>query len=777
MLLLWTTVALIGIGACRADGQVALLDTCNSNVAAGAGQTALAVALLTTLLAAVVKRQITRLTVRPPSPPAEVLPPEPEAEPPGIIATGFKPSGLTIRRRLMLGLAIIVCLLLLGSGVSIWQLGRLNQASAALEEESDRISAALQLRWTSSEIASGVEGVAEERDAASLISTVVAAESNLEESAAALRSVIGEPAVGDPTRALLVSIESTLSRLQDTNELLIEHAQAGDWEEVQHHIEETLPRYHSFLARVIDRVTVQAESRRATAAAQAVSARRAAALYAVVSTALALIVTAATAWTTVRSITGPVERLTEGVARLAAGHLDERVPVARRDELGRLAMAFNEMASQLQVSYSKLEQRVAERTYEYEEAVVHTQQAYVQLHETHKRLEVTTHQAQRRAMQLETAAKVSRAATSVLDPDELVRQAVDLIRDRFNLYYTGLFLLDESGRWAVLRAGTGEPGRQMLKANHRLEVGGRSMVGWCTANARARIALDVGEEAVRFDNPLLPETRSEMALPLISRVRVIGALDVQSVEGSAFSDEDIAVLQTMADQIAVAIDNARLLTETRSRLEEVQAAHRSYLQASWDEFLPTKATTSYEHVQPGVTLLREAALPEIEQAMAQRRTMALSGSGDGGGGETQARSALVTPITLRGQVIGALGLQEEEGTRQWTADEIALVESVADQMALAIENARLFEATQARARRERLIHEITGKVQGSIDLDTILRTTVQELGKALGASRAVVRLGTEAELSPPHQVDKRTAGTDQNDQRYGPGVSAEQEEM
>jgi GAF domain-containing protein/HAMP domain-containing protein len=620
-----------------------------------------------------------------------------------------------------------------------------------------------------------------------------------------------------------------------------------------------------------------------------------------------------------RRLAVPLLNLTKTATRIAGGEIGLQAAIEGPTEVAGLAKAFNSMAAQLRELIENLEQRVAERTREYEEAVVHTQQAYAQLHETHQKLEVTTLWAQRRAMQLETAAEVSRAATSVLDPDELVRQAVDLIRERFDLYYAGLFLLDESGRWAMLRAGTGGPGRQMLEAGHKLEVGGRSMVGWCTANAQARIALDVGEEAVRFDNPLLPDTRSEMALPLISRGQVIGALDVQSVEAGAFSDEDIAVLQTMADQIAVAIDNARLFTEAQARLEKVQAAHRSYLRESWDEFLPSRETTDYEYVQPGVTPSKDAMRPRVRQVMAQQRTV-LSGSGDGKEEPALAQSALVTPIALRGQVIGALGLQETEGARQWTADEIALVEAVADQMALAIENARLFEeaqrrlreittlyeasqaclstsdqksllaaiieaaaqaagaalgsvmlvdekkgeyvfgatygmseetitaikaelhipleeglvgavvtmgqplvvadvttdsrwipwetkeplrsflgvplvsrggrplgaitlfhpevdafdesharllstfanqaalaienarlfeAAQARARRERLIREITGKVQGSIDLDAILQTTVQELSKALGASHAVVRLGTEAELATP----------------------------
>jgi PAS domain S-box-containing protein len=175
-----------------------------------------------------------------------------------------------------------------------------------------------------------------------------------------------------------------------------------------------------------------------------------------------------------------------------------------------------------------------------------------------------------RSNQLQTAAEVSQAATGILDTEELTQQVVDLVQARFGLYYVGLFLVDragewtdEPGTWAVLRAGSGVAGQQMLSVGHRLEIGGESMIGWCVANQQARIALDVGEEAVRFDNPYLPETRSEMALPLIARGQAVGAMTVQSEEQAAFSDEDIAVLQTMADQVANAIENARLLEETQ----------------------------------------------------------------------------------------------------------------------------------------------------------------------------------------------------------------------
>ena len=179
-------------------------------------------------------------------------------------------------------------------------------------------------------------------------------------------------------------------------------------------------------------------------------------------------------------------------------------------------------------------------------------------------------QVQRRADQLLAASEVSRASISITDPEELIVKSVELIRERFNLYYAAMFLVDDVGHWAVLRHATGEAGQELLRRQHRLEIGGRSMVGSAVAGRQARIALDVGVEAVRFANPLLPETHSEMALPLIVGATVIGALDVQSTEYNAFSEADIIVLQTMTDQLATAIQNARLIEETEKALSETR---------------------------------------------------------------------------------------------------------------------------------------------------------------------------------------------------------------
>jgi len=192
----------------------------------------------------------------------------------------------------------------------------------------------------------------------------------------------------------------------------------------------------------------------------------------------------------------------------------------------------------------------------------------------------------RRSIQLKIAAEISRAASTILDPDELINQTVNLIQERFGFYYVGLFLLEKEngtpGKYAVLRAGTGETGCKMIASGHKLKVGGPSMIGWCTIHGQARIALDVGEEKVRFDNPMLPKTRSEMALPLALHDQTIGALTVQSTEEAAFSEEDIAILQSVADQIAIALDNAELynrLQDYANQLEQRVAERTAELTA------------------------------------------------------------------------------------------------------------------------------------------------------------------------------------------------------
>jgi PAS domain S-box-containing protein len=179
---------------------------------------------------------------------------------------------------------------------------------------------------------------------------------------------------------------------------------------------------------------------------------------------------------------------------------------------------------------------------------------------------------EKRNTQLQTATQVSKFANTILNPSSLIKQSVSLIRDRFGFNYVGLFLVDDEGEYAVLWAGTGEAGKEMIHNNYRLPLIETSMIGWSITNVKPRISLDVGQDSVRFDNPLLPETRSEMALPLVSRRHCFGALTVQSAQAAAFSEDDIVILQAMAEQLATAIENARLYEMAQHEIAERKLA-------------------------------------------------------------------------------------------------------------------------------------------------------------------------------------------------------------
>jgi GAF domain-containing protein len=404
-------------------------------------------------------------------------------------------------------------------------------------------------------------------------------------------------------------------------------------------------------------------------------------------------------------------------------------------------------------------------------AAVRSQDA---LRERAEELAVANAMLQRRSLQLETASQVSQAASSILDPEELMQQVVDLIQERFGLYYVGLFLSGEEGIGAggvMLRAGTGEAGRRMLARGYGVEIGDDSAVGQCTARGQAHIVPDAtsmasgehprpelgskaqpnpsvepGGEDVYVGHDLLPRTRSEIALPLRSRGRVLGALDAHSAESEAFSQEDIAILQAMADNIAVTIDNARLFAELRRRLREMEASQRLYVREQWSELVPRRVKPVYQRTSPEVAPLDGTALSEVEKIVSQQKAVVQS---DGNGGTDQV--AVVTPVTLRGEVIGALGLQEAEGRRQWTEDEIALIDAVADQMALAIENVRLLEETRQLAGWEQTLSDMTARFTRSLDTETLLQTAIQELGQLLQVDEVSVHIGT---LGEPASADE-----------------------
>ncbi|PWH14772.1 MAG: hypothetical protein DDG60_07260 [Anaerolineae bacterium] len=348
--------------------------------------------------------------------------------------------------------------------------------------------------------------------------------------------------------------------------------------------------------------------------------------------------------------------------------------------------------------------------------------------------------AERQAALLQAAARVSRSIASILDLNLLFNRTVDIICDEFGFYYAGIFLIDETGEWAVLKAGRGEAGRAMLAERHKLKIGGNSMIGAAIQNRSGRIALDVGKEAVFFRNPFLPKTRSEMALPLIAGDEVIGALTVQSEIEAAFSDDDIAALQTMADQLAVAIANAKLHRQNQDLLRQAERRTRLLRAANkvgkevtsvldLEQLLPKMVDTiveAYGFYYAGIFLVDEsgtwahlrAGYGEAGKAMlAEGHKLQVGGNSMIGTcihlnearialdvGEERVhfknphlphtRSEMALPLAFGDKVLGAVTVQSVE-ERAFSQDDITSLQTMADHLAVAIHNAYTLQALEA----------------------------------------------------------------------------------
>jgi GAF domain-containing protein/HAMP domain-containing protein len=415
---------------------------------------------------------------------------------------------------------------------------------------------------------------------------------------------------------------------------------------------------------------------------------------------------AAVALISARLVSRPISDLTSAAMRLAEGQLDVEAPASSDDELGMLGRTFNSMTVRLRSLVAGLEERVSERTVDLE----------------------------RRANQLMVASEVAKDAAGIRDVDRLIQETVERISEQFGYYHAGVFLLDKTGDFAVLRAASSAGGHRMLTRGHQLAVGKVGLVGYVTGTGKPRIARDVGEDAVHFANPDLPDTRSELTLALMAGGKIVGALDVQSTDHDAYDEQDVIALQTMADQLAIAIENARLLGRQTELASDRRRAIDVYRQLtgslSYDQILAdatrlVRTAFNYERVTLGLvegndvvvrsaSARSQARLPGLGQnapvgqgllgrAVSTQRPVRFEGSArdieaqvDPALGEIV--NSLAVPLVTRGRAIGALAVERLE-ERAFDEDDVELIELLASQTAVSIENARLFEETQQRLRQ------------------------------------------------------------------------------
>lgn len=399
------------------------------------------------------------------------------------------------------------------------------------------------------------------------------------------------------------------------------------------------------------------------------------------------------------SITRPLAGLRTGAETFQKGDFDSTINATGTDEFTVIARIFNSLAKQISELVAGLESRVSERT-----AKLNTAVQYIE----------------RRAKQFEAITKVSQSISTSSSLQELLPYISQVVSEQFSFYHVGIFLNDENNQYAILAAANSEGGKKMLQRGHLLRIGEQGIVGYATSRGEPRIALDVGQDVVYFNNPDLPDTHSEMALPLRIAGKVMGALDIQSTESNAFSNEDVEVLSALADQVSLAIQNARLFDQTQKTITEAEAIQRQYLRETWRLLPKEEKFVGFRYSALGATLIKTnegAATPD----------------------EQKKHTEITVPITLRGESIGTLTVQVPRHERI-TADQMDLIKAVTERVALSAENARLFGETTRRAERERIVSNISSKIGSSFQTESILQTTAKELSELLENADIIINL-------------------------------------
>ena len=398
----------------------------------------------------------------------------------------------------------------------------------------------------------------------------------------------------------------------------------------------------------------------------------------------------------------------------------QQVLVSRLTNLTRIAQENEQdqiaANAELQELKEDLELRVEERTAELKQSAT---------------------QLQKRAAQFETIAQLARTINSIEDPNTLLHKITQLVSVSFGFYHIGLFLLDESHQYAVLNAANSQGGERMLERQHRLKVGSQGIVGYVTSTGNPRIALDTGTDAVFFDNPDLPETHSEMALPLRVGKTIVGALDVQSTESNAFSEDDVEVLSILADVVSVAIENARLYEELQRVLTEAQTAFSESTMEGWKQITKKRETIGYK--------LSGTSIRPLENPLKNAEILAVTKTGKisiAPKSKNNKTTSLAVPIKLREQVVGTMNINLPED-REWDPDEVDITQALANRVGVAIESATLLEKTRQRAIRESMIGDISAKISASAEIERIMQVAVGELRQALGASEVTLKIGSD----------------------------------
>lgn len=418
-----------------------------------------------------------------------------------------------------------------------------------------------------------------------------------------------------------------------------------------------------------------------------------------------------------RRLAAPVRNLTQTATQIAQGNLNLEAPLEGTAEVNRLAVAFNSMTGQLRELIQSLEERVTART-----------------------------------RRLELVATLGERLSAILDFNQLLNELVNQVKESFEYYHAQVYIIDENRQYLVMTAGAGEAGAKMKASGHRIALNAPTSLVARAARTSQIVWVDNVRQADDWlPNPLLPNTYSEMAVPIIVGKQVVGVLDVQDDEIAGLDEGDANLLRSLANQVAVAIRNARLFAEVETALADARAAQERYVSEAWEKTQLLQQNVEYHLSQPGAPPLDQQLAAKLErEALAKNELVVIEVTRPESSPEklpqiktAPADSAVVAPIKLQNQVIGAIQLHDANQTRRWNELELTLIQAVADQVAQAAENLRLFEEARERAGREQTIREITDKLRSAPTIETLLETAARELGQRLEVRHTVLELGIE----------------------------------
>jgi GAF domain-containing protein/HAMP domain-containing protein len=412
-----------------------------------------------------------------------------------------------------------------------------------------------------------------------------------------------------------------------------------------------------------------------------------------------------------RSLTNPIVSLAKVANLISQGDLYARAKINTTDEIGSLASAFNSMTDQLQSTLVGLEQRIVDRTTELKKSNI----------------------------ELEIISEVAREIAVIRDLQTLLSVSVNLIRERLNYYHVGIFLIDERGEFALLQAASSVAAEKMLALKIKFRINGIDPLGNTLRASQVYYSPDISQDKALTRNPLLPESVSEAILPLRIRNITIGVLDIQASNSASLGHREINTLKLLADQLAAAIENAKLVQQVEGTLSELTNTNRSQTQKIWRTAINQRGRPAYEYDGLQVRAVPQNLPANLLKQLETGKPIVIKQNGEIKNEGDESGNTLLIPLLVLNQVIGVIGLEQEDPNRIWTDEEIAIAQAAANRTALTLENARLLEESQRRAVKERTIFDATARIGSALNIENILNTTAEEIERVLNSSEVILQ--------------------------------------